>query len=106
MHEKHGMAHRDVKPLNILLGADGSVKLGDLGLSGDATVAKSGYTPNYAAPELLGTGSAGTIDTDVYAFGVTVLVVSGWGFAFSCFVCLQCIVSFLNNKLTLHINRS
>ena len=74
---RHGLVHRDVKPANILLASDGSVKVTDFGiakaLSGaDATLTTPGTvvgTAAYVAPEQL---EDGDIDAraDVYALGV------------------------------------
>jgi serine/threonine protein kinase len=71
-----GVAHRDVKPDNVILTPDGGLKLIDLGVaraSGleDFAEADIPGTPSYMAPELF-EGRAGDEASDLYALGVTI----------------------------------
>ncbi len=72
---RDGIIHRDIKPDNVILESDGSLKLIDLGVVRvrgleDAPSEEIPGTRAYVAPEMLG-GEPGNEATDIYALGVT-----------------------------------
>ena len=70
-----GIVHRDIKPDNVILEGEGSLKLIDFGVvrilgMEDTPAEDIPGTPAYMAPEMF-EGEAGNEATDIYALGVT-----------------------------------
>lgn len=76
---RRGILHRDIKPANCFIGSDGTVKVGDFGLSRPVESVEMGRltqtglflgTPVFSSPEQL-MGEALDVRADIYAVGAT-----------------------------------
>jgi tetratricopeptide (TPR) repeat protein len=63
----HGELHGDLKPGNILVSADGMVKVTDIGMGPEGN--KIGGTAGYAAPEIW-EGKSPSVQSDLYSIGI------------------------------------
>ncbi|KAJ9436570.1 Mitogen-activated protein kinase kinase kinase A [Diplonema papillatum] len=82
MHSR-GVLHRDIKGDNILLAADGTVKLGDLGACGSLqarmSLGANVGTPLWMAPEVISRAQSFSTASDVWALGIVAVEVLNQG---------------------------
>jgi serine/threonine protein phosphatase PrpC len=82
-----GFIHRDIKPDNVILLADGGIRLIDLGVARAAHLDDfpedvAPGTPNYMAPELYA-GGLGNEQSDIFALGVTLFRMFTGGYPYA-----------------------
>ena len=76
------LAHRDIKVENVMLDSDGNAKLCDFGVSVyvpiDQKMIKTKFigTPAYCAPEIFDSETYDPFKADIWAFGVTLFILS------------------------------
>lgn len=70
-----GIIHHDVKPANILVSQQGTPLLADFGISSPlyGLQDSEGYSPAWAAPEVLREGGSGDEKSDIYSLAATLI---------------------------------
>lgn len=103
IHES-GQVHRDIKPGNVLVGSDGSIKLGDFGVA--ASILEQGRkrarytiigTPCYMAPEVLAEVVGYTEKADIWSLGITAIEIATGSAPYSNLPYLEIIKRIIND---------
>jgi serine/threonine protein kinase len=104
---KQGLIHRDVKPDNILVTADGQAKLADLGLvkevEGDLNLTRTGRglgTPHFMAPEQFRNAKNADKLCDIYSMAATLYMMVTGELPFKSCGPLDAWMKKVNNELT------
>src|SRR5262245_52888570 len=109
LHRAHklGLIHRDVKPDNILVTADGQAKLADLGLvkevETDLNLTRTGRglgTPHFMAPEQFRNAKNANPRCDIYSLGATLYMMVTTELPFRSSGPLDAWMKKINNDLT------
>ncbi len=86
------VVHGDIKPDNLLLSADGNIKIADFGssrlLAGTGTLQRTIGTPAYLAPEIVAGQPYHGRQADIWALGVTLYALLTGRMPFT--VCFGC----------------
>jgi len=103
-HE-HRVIHRDVKPTNMFLMADGTVKLSDFGIAEVMKLRQTDETKSdiigsvhYLAPEI-STGKVASIASDIYAAGITFFELLTGHLPFTGDTAVEVAVAHIRNKM-------
>lgn len=103
---KAGIVHRDIKPDNILLGKDGSVKLSDFGTAksflDEDSLSRTGQvigTPNYISPEQVRADKDIDHRADLYSLGGTLYHILTGRLPFNAISALQTMRAHLEDEL-------
>jgi serine/threonine protein kinase len=103
---QQGLIHRDVKPDNIMLTADGGVKLADFGLvkelEGDLNLTRTCRglgTPHFMAPEQFRNAKQANARCDIYSLGATLYMMVTGKMPFAACAPLDAWMKKVNNDL-------